>query len=100
MKRIRSGHTRWKAVLYEPGHIDGYDDRAVCVVIACRVTQVHLHGAHGRRVFYSTSTGGHYMAAEIGFLKRTYSSFRAACADARAQISGWEDANGITGEAG
>ena len=86
--RTRVGHTRWKAILYEPGQVQGYDDRAIAIVVGCRVTAVV-----GSSVHYTTSDNQHYIAGVGYWQQRTLPTFRKACADAKRKIKEWEDAH-------
>lgn len=49
MKRVKQGHTKFKVVVYEPGKIEGYDDRHVACIYTCFVTKVE-----GNQISYAT----------------------------------------------
>lgn len=74
----RKGHTRWKAIVYEPGKIEGFDDSFVAYVHPCRVTKV-LGGA----IYYRCGYGGNlhampYICSEVFWNTKTYPTYRKA----------------------
>lgn len=45
-KRPRVGHCRWKAIVYGPGKLEGYDDQFVACVYPCHATKVTARSVH------------------------------------------------------
>lgn len=81
LKNIRQGQTRWKVVVYEPGHIDGYDDQHIAAVHRCFVTSVS-----GNIVRYTVDDNGYMIAGREWFIRNTESSFRKALKKANLAI--------------
>lgn len=78
MKRVRQGQTRWKAVVYEPGKIEGFDDSFVAYVYPCRVEK-----AEGSAVRYRCGYGGNlhsmpYICSDTFWHKKLHKTYRAA----------------------
>lgn len=46
--RPRQGQCRWKAVVYEPGKLEGYDEHFVACVFPCHATKVSARSVYFR----------------------------------------------------
>jgi hypothetical protein len=88
MKKVRQGHTKFKVVVYEPGKIDGYDDRHVACVYTCAVTKVV-----GPTIYYTTERGP-YLANVLLWHNKLFSTRRKALRYARQQIDKIDKENG------
>jgi hypothetical protein len=80
MKKVKQGHTKFKVVVYDPGKIEGYDDRYVACVFSCYVTKVK-----GTSVYYNTERGP-YIAHQVYWKNKLFSTRRKAFKYARQQI--------------
>jgi hypothetical protein len=80
MNKVKQGHTKYKTVVYEPGKIEGYDDRHVAAVYTCFVTKVT-----DTTVYYTTERG-HYMCGKQFWKERLFSTYRKAMREARQRV--------------
>lgn len=81
LKSLRQGQTRFQAVCYEAGKVEGYDDQPVAFVFPCFITRVH-----GMTVYYDT-TNGSYICGRNKFLEITQPSFRKAARQAQQLVN-------------
>lgn len=76
----RVGHCRWKAVVYEPGKLEGYDDQFVACVFPCHATKVT-----GKSVYYYC--GENPYIAGFKFWRKLHPTRRAAVRAALAMLA-------------
>ena len=84
--RPRVGHCRWKAVVYEPGKIEGYDDHFVACVYPCHATKVTARSVH-----YDCGNENPYIAG-FGYWKNLHPTRRAAVRAALAMLAAAKEA--------
>lgn len=80
--KVKQGHTKFKVVVYEPGKIEGYDDRHLAVVYTCMATNVE----RSSKTVHYTTEGGPYMAHENYWNNRLFSTRRKALQEAHRRI--------------
>lgn len=89
-KNIRQGQTRWQVVVYEPGSLDGYDDRYVAAVQRCFVTSVS-----GNTIRFTVNHNEYYMSGRSWFAKNTETSYRKALKKAKYLIDVIDKTNNV-----
>lgn len=80
LKSLRQGQSRFQAVVYDPGKIEGYDNEYVALVSRCFITKVR-----GNTVFYDTDSGP-YLCHRQKFLEMSQPTYRAAVRQAKQLI--------------
>lgn len=80
MMSLRQGQSRFQAVVYEPGKIEGYDNEYVAIVTRCFITKTR-----GNTVFYDTCNGP-YLCHRQKFLEMSQPTYRSAMREARKLI--------------
>lgn len=82
--RLRTGHTRWKAVFYGPNQVDDARFEAFAAIYICQVTRVQ-----GTTVNYDCQDAG-YIAGRRKFLEITEPTFRKAYRKAKQMVADYE----------
>lgn len=87
MNRVKQGQTRWKAVVYEPGKVEGFEDCFVAYVYPCRVSK-----AGGGSVLYRCGHGANlyampYICTNTFWHKKLHKTYRSACRAAMAELN-------------
>lgn len=81
MKKVKQGHTKFKVVVYDPGKIDGYDDKYVACVYSCFVTKVEAG-----TIYYQSSSNYPYMCGEKFWHGKLFNTRRQATKEALRQL--------------
>lgn len=83
MKKPKQGHTKWLCTIYDPGKVEGYDDRHVALVVRAFVTKVT-----NRQVHFMTEGRNYYMCSHKCWQKPDkFPTFRKALKYAQQKIA-------------